>query len=134
MQGCKGAARVSRSRARKRRRTCALLPGQRKAIPEPARSRPLRRREGFLFAASAAAYGDNPEVPKRETMVPEPCSPYASGKIAGEHLLRVYGMCYGLKTVALRYFNVSAPPSQPTIAPTPASSPSSPAAYWPANR
>ncbi|MEZ5973972.1 MAG: GDP-mannose 4,6-dehydratase [Planctomycetota bacterium] len=73
---------------------------------EAARSAGVKR---FLFAASAAAYGDNPEVPKRETMVPEPCSPYASGKIAGEHLLRVYGMCYGLKTVALRYFNVFGP-------------------------
>ncbi|MCP5022062.1 MAG: SDR family oxidoreductase [bacterium] len=63
----------------------------------------------FLMAASAAAYGDNPTLPKMETMIPEPCSPYASGKIAGEHLLRVWGMCYGMKTVALRYFNVFGP-------------------------
>ncbi len=63
----------------------------------------------FLLAASAAAYGDNPEVPKVETMVPEPCSPYASGKIAGEHLLRVYGHCFGMQTVSLRYFNVFGP-------------------------
>jgi nucleoside-diphosphate-sugar epimerase len=63
----------------------------------------------FLMAASAAAYGDNPTLPKVETMIPEPCSPYASGKIAGEHLLRVWGMCYGMKTVALRYFNVFGP-------------------------
>lgn len=65
--------------------------------------------ERFLFAASAAAYGNNPEVPKRETMLPEPCSPYASGKVAGEHLLKVWGECYGMKTVSLRYFNVFGP-------------------------
>ena len=65
--------------------------------------------ERFLFAASAAAYGNSPEVPKREAMIPEPCSPYASGKIAGEHLLRVWGLCYGMRTVALRYFNVFGP-------------------------
>jgi UDP-glucose 4-epimerase len=63
----------------------------------------------FLMAASAAAYGDNPTLPKVESMIPEPCSPYASGKIAGEHLLRVWGTCYGMKTVALRYFNVFGP-------------------------
>ncbi|MDF1838351.1 MAG: SDR family NAD(P)-dependent oxidoreductase [Planctomycetota bacterium] len=63
----------------------------------------------FLMAASAAAYGDNPTLPKVESMIPEPCSPYASGKVAGEHLLRVWGMCYGMKTVALRYFNVFGP-------------------------
>ena len=63
----------------------------------------------FLMAASAAAYGDNPTLPKVETMIPEPCSPYASGKVAGEHLLKVWGMCYGMKTVALRYFNVFGP-------------------------
>ena len=73
---------------------------------EAARAEGVKR---FLFAASAAAYGDNPEVPKRETMIPEPCSPYASGKIAGEHLLRVWGHCYGMQTVALRYFNVFGP-------------------------
>ena len=73
---------------------------------EAARAEGVKR---FLFAASAAAYGNNPEVPKRETMIPEPCSPYASGKIAGEHLLKVWGECYGMQTVALRYFNVFGP-------------------------
>ncbi|QDV05298.1 UDP-glucose 4-epimerase [Planctomycetes bacterium Poly30] len=63
----------------------------------------------FLMAASSAAYGDSEELPKHEGMVPSPLSPYASGKVAGEHLLRVYASCYGMKTVALRYFNVFGP-------------------------
>lgn len=63
----------------------------------------------FVMAASSAAYGEAPELPKHEGMVPAPLSPYASGKVAGEHLLRVYGTCYGIKTVALRYFNVFGP-------------------------
>ncbi|MFT4538653.1 MAG: UDP-glucose 4-epimerase [Planctomycetota bacterium] len=62
-----------------------------------------------VFAASSAAYGNGQELPKREAMLPEPLSPYASGKIAGEHLLKVWGEVHGLKTVALRYFNVFGP-------------------------
>jgi UDP-glucose 4-epimerase len=42
-------------------------------------------------------------------MLPQPLSPYASGKVAGEHLLRVYSECYGMRTVALRYFNIFGP-------------------------
>ncbi len=62
-----------------------------------------------VFAASSAAYGDTVELPKVETMTPKPLSPYASGKLAGEDLLRVYGSLYGMRTVALRYFNVFGP-------------------------
>ncbi|MCY2959960.1 MAG: SDR family oxidoreductase [Planctomycetota bacterium] len=62
-----------------------------------------------VFAASSAAYGDTVELPKVETMTPRPLSPYASGKLAGEDLLRVYGSLYGMHTVALRYFNVFGP-------------------------
>lgn len=65
--------------------------------------------ESFVFAASSAAYGNSEVLPKVETMLPQPLSPYASGKLAGEHLLRVYGSCYGLRTVALRYFNIFGP-------------------------
>ncbi|MEM6676050.1 MAG: NAD-dependent epimerase/dehydratase family protein [Planctomycetota bacterium] len=65
--------------------------------------------ERFLLAASSAAYGDSEELPKHEGMTASPQSPYASGKVAGEHLLRVYGACYGMRTVALRYFNVFGP-------------------------
>jgi nucleoside-diphosphate-sugar epimerase len=63
----------------------------------------------FVFAASSAAYGDSETLPKREDMVPDPLSPYASSKLAGEHLLRVWGRAYGLRTVSLRYFNVFGP-------------------------
>lgn len=65
--------------------------------------------ERFVFAASSAAYGNCTLLPKVETMLPEPVSPYASGKVAGEHLLRVFGETYGLKTVSLRYFNIFGP-------------------------
>lgn len=62
-----------------------------------------------VFAASSAAYGNSPALPKSESMAPSPLSPYASGKLAGEQLLRVYGETFGLKTVALRYFNIFGP-------------------------
>lgn len=62
-----------------------------------------------VFAASSAAYGNSEVSPKHEGMLPEPLSPYASGKLAGEHLLRVWGEVHGIKTVALRYFNVFGP-------------------------
>lgn len=62
-----------------------------------------------LFAASSAAYGDDPVLPKIESMSPRPLSPYASGKLAGEALLSVWGRTYGLETVSLRYFNVYGP-------------------------
>jgi len=65
--------------------------------------------ERFIFAASSAAYGESEELPKHEGMSPQPCSPYASGKVAAEHLLAVYARCFGLKAVSLRYFNVFGP-------------------------
>lgn len=63
----------------------------------------------LVFASSSAIYGNNPELPKREEMVPEPESPYALGKLAGEHYLRLFSKLYGLQTVVLRYFNVFGP-------------------------
>jgi len=65
--------------------------------------------KAFVLASSSAAYGDSASLPKREDMCPEPLSPYASGKIAGEHLLRVWGRARRMKTVSLRYFNVFGP-------------------------
>lgn len=65
--------------------------------------------ERLVFAASSAAYGDGQELPKREEQLPSPLSPYAAGKLAGEHLLKVWAEVYGLHTVALRYFNVFGP-------------------------
>jgi UDP-glucose 4-epimerase len=73
---------------------------------EAARSAGVKR---VVFAASSAAYGNSDELPKHEGMLPAPLSPYASGKVAGEHLLRVWASCYGMHTVALRYFNVFGP-------------------------
>lgn len=65
--------------------------------------------EHVVFAASSAAYGESESLPKIETMPTDPVSPYASGKVAGEQLMTVWGRCYGLKTVCLRYFNVFGP-------------------------
>ena len=73
---------------------------------EAAREAGVKR---FVFAASSAAYGNSGELPKVETMLPTPLSPYASGKVAGEHLLQVWGNCHGIRTVALRYFNIFGP-------------------------
>jgi len=67
-----------------------------------------------VFASSAAIYGDDPELPKRETMLPCPISPYGVEKITGEHYLRVYSAHYGVETVALRYFNVFGPKQDPS--------------------
>jgi nucleoside-diphosphate-sugar epimerase len=65
--------------------------------------------ERVVFAASSAAYGESETLPKVESFLPEPLSPYASGKVAAEHLMRVWGHCYGLRTACLRYFNVFGP-------------------------
>ena len=65
--------------------------------------------ERVVFAASSAAYGESETLPKVETFEPDPVSPYASGKVGAEHLMRVWGRCFGLKTVCLRYFNVFGP-------------------------
>jgi len=68
----------------------------------------------FIFAASSSAYGDNDGAgPKRESDPPRPLSPYAAGKLAGENYCRVFAICYGMHTVALRYFNVFGPRQNP---------------------
>jgi nucleoside-diphosphate-sugar epimerase len=59
-----------------------------------------------VFASSSSIYGNNPELPKHEEMVPNPLSPYAVSKLAGENYCKVFAQIYGLETVALRYFNV----------------------------
>jgi nucleoside-diphosphate-sugar epimerase len=70
----------------------------------------------LVFAASSSAYGDTVELPKRESMTPNPLSPYAAQKLAGEHYLRIFHSVYGLETVALRYFNVFGPRQDPKSA------------------
>ncbi|MDO5843684.1 MAG: SDR family oxidoreductase [Methanocorpusculum sp.] len=66
-----------------------------------------------VFSASAAAYGDNPVFPKKETMLPEPLSPYAVQKITSEMYCKVFAELYGVQTVSLRYFNVFGPGQDP---------------------
>lgn len=79
-------------------------------VLEAARKAGVKR---LMYAASAAAYGDSPELPKRETMCPDPVSAYAVQKVAGELYLASYARTYGLETVALRYFNVFGPRQDP---------------------
>ncbi len=67
-----------------------------------------------VFAASSSAYGESPELPKRESARPDPLSPYALQKLAGEYYCRVFAECYGLETLSLRYFNVFGPRQDPT--------------------
>jgi UDP-glucose 4-epimerase len=67
----------------------------------------------LVFASSAAIYGDNPTVPKLETMYPEPKSPYAITKLDGEYYLGMYHAEGLLETAALRFFNVFGPRQDP---------------------
>ena len=67
-----------------------------------------------IYAASSSAYGNTPTLPKREDMIPDPISPYAVAKLAGEHYMRSFFRCYGLETVSLRYFNIFGPRQDPT--------------------
>jgi UDP-N-acetylglucosamine/UDP-N-acetyl-alpha-D-glucosaminouronate 4-epimerase len=66
-----------------------------------------------VYAGSSSAYGDTPTMPKREEMLPNPISPYAVAKLAGEHYMQVFHRVYGLETVVLRYFNVFGPYQDP---------------------
>jgi nucleoside-diphosphate-sugar epimerase len=75
-----------------------------------ARDRKVRR---LVYAASSSAYGDQPTLPKREEMLPDPLSPYAVAKLVGEYYCQVFTRVYGLETVALRYFNVFGPRQDP---------------------
>ena len=68
----------------------------------------------FVYAASSSAYGDTPTLPKIETMKPMPLSPYAVGKLVGEHYCSVFYKVFGLETISLRYFNVFGPYQDPT--------------------
>jgi UDP-glucose 4-epimerase len=75
-----------------------------------ARAAGVRR---VVYAGSSSAYGDTPTLPKHEAMLPNPISPYAVAKLAGEHYMRVFARVYGLETVTLRYFNVFGPYQDP---------------------
>ncbi|MHC4658313.1 MAG: SDR family oxidoreductase [Planctomycetota bacterium] len=68
----------------------------------------------FVYASSSSAYGDTPTLPKVERMQPEPLSPYAVGKLVGEHYAKVFYNVFSLETISLRYFNVFGPHQDPT--------------------
>jgi nucleoside-diphosphate-sugar epimerase len=68
----------------------------------------------FVYASSSSAYGDSPTLPKIETMVAEPLSPYAAAKLAGEYYCKVFYTVFGLETISLRYFNIFGPYQDPT--------------------
>ena len=63
----------------------------------------------FVFASSSSVYGDTDRFPEREDFTPQPISPYALTKLAGEQYCRIFSHHYGLDTVSLRYFNVFGP-------------------------
>jgi len=67
----------------------------------------------FVYAASSSAYGDSPTLPKVETMLPNPLSPYAAAKLFGEYYCSVFSTVYGLEMISLRYFNVFGPYQNP---------------------
>lgn len=66
-----------------------------------------------VFASSSSIYGDSEVLPKQEDMTPNPLSPYAVSKLAGEKYCQVFARIYNLHTVALRYFNVFGPRQDP---------------------
>ena len=66
-----------------------------------------------VTASSSSVYGDTPTLPKDESMRPNPKSPYAISKLAGEHYCHVFSELYGLATICLRYFNVFGPHQDP---------------------
>ena len=66
-----------------------------------------------VYAASCAVYGDTAALPLREDMLPNPLSPYAASKLAGEYYCRVFQLAYALPTACLRFFNVYGPRQDP---------------------
>lgn len=63
----------------------------------------------FIYASSAAVYGETISPKKREDMAPNPASPYGVSKLAAENYAKLFHELYGLETVSLRYFNVYGP-------------------------
>jgi len=68
----------------------------------------------LVYAASSSAYGDTEVLPKTESMIPQPKSPYAAQKLMGEYYASVFSSCFHLETVSLRFFNVYGPRQDPT--------------------
>jgi UDP-glucose 4-epimerase len=74
------------------------------------------RKPRFVYSSSSSIYGDAPDLPTRETTLPQPISPYGVTKLAGEHLCRLYTQSAGVPTIALRYFTVYGPRQRPDMA------------------
>jgi len=101
----------------------AAIPSVPRSVADPARSNAVNvdgtlnvliaaRDAGVkrvVYAASSSAYGDTPTMPKQEDMPPNPISPYAVSKLAGELYMTSFHRVYGLPTVSLRYFNIFGP-------------------------
>lgn len=66
-----------------------------------------------VYASSSSVYGETPVLPKEESMTPQPLSPYALSKLAGEHYISIFNSVYGFEAVALRYFNIFGPRQDP---------------------
>jgi nucleoside-diphosphate-sugar epimerase len=66
-----------------------------------------------VYASSSSVYGDDPALPKVETLPTQPISPYAVSKLAAEHYCQTFARLYGVETVSLRYFNVFGPRQNP---------------------
>lgn len=75
-------------------------------VLQAARRHGVRR---VVYSASSSAYGNTAALPKHESIRPDPRSPYAVTKLAGEHLMRAWALSYGIETVSLRYFNIFGP-------------------------
>ena len=67
----------------------------------------------FVYASSSSVYGDSPVMPKVESQIGTLLSPYAATKYTNEIYASVFGQCYGLEAVGLRYFNVFGPRQKP---------------------
>lgn len=69
--------------------------------------------ERLVYASSSSVYGNTPVLPKVETMIPDPLSPYAVQKLTNELYGKIFYTIFGLKTIGLRYFNVFGPRQNP---------------------
>jgi len=72
--------------------------------------------ERFVYASSSSVYGDAERYPTDEALLPKPFSPYGVTKLAGEHLVLLYGRNFGLHVSSLRYFTVYGPRQRPDMA------------------
>lgn len=80
-------------------------------VLDAARKNGVRR---VVMASSSAVYGDAPQLPKIESMIPAPLSPYAVQKLTNEYYAALYSKLYGIETACLRYFNVYGPRQDPS--------------------